>query len=545
MGNKKLFLTLGTSIALLIVLISFVFAMTPSSYQIQNEQTSAQLQTPESAVQSFGSQAIGSLGTTSINSTSENESDQECFAILVGKNASADGSVIVAHNEDDSGKLVDLLVVNPANTPFGVNGYLATKLTNGTWVYRELDTSLVVPVPNTTYAFWGAIMPGVPFSGRYVNQYGVLILSNSASASREDNPQLVNGGIRELLRLLVIQQAKTAREAVQLIGYYVETYGYGAPARNYIVADPNEIWVVEVVYGKHWVAERVPDDSVVAIPNYFVVHEVNLSDTQNFMGSSDLIQYAIQRGWYDPSRDGAFDFAKAYGTPANQASTYNIYRHQTGLYFITGSIYPTSDLPFAVHPKSKLSPQDCMNILKQVNHVSIDNVKYASSLPGSFHQNLPIRAISPWHNQDSWVAELRSWLPPEIGVVVWRAPGIADENLYMPIYLGIIYSKFPAPYTFADPNKIDLSSAYWTFRLYSNLVDLNYLKLNSTVNSYVASKQSELFKMQPYVEDEALKIYNELGPSYAGKYLASYSNGVLMNVYTDILEMVRTWQNNG
>jgi len=473
------------------------------------------------------------------NALYENESEYQCTAILVGKAASADGSVLVAHNEDDSGKVVDILFVNPSNTPMSLYAY---RLTNGTWVYKEPNTLLTVPVPKQTYAFWGAVMPGISFSGRYVNEYGVVIFSNSAVSSREDKPELVNGGIRDLLRLLVIQQAKTAREAVQIIGKLIETYGYGAPARNYIIADPNEAWVVEVVYGKHWVAQRVPDDGVVVIANSFVVRQVNLTDTKNFMGSKDLIDYAIKRGWYDPARDGVFDFAKAYGDPANQASPYNVYRQQTGLYMLTGILYPTNDLPFSAKPNRKISLQDLMVVLRMVNHAAIKQDKYGISLPGSFHRNLPIRPISPWHNQDSWVVQLRSWLPPIIGVVVWRAANIADENVYVPIYLGMIYSDFPAPYKFADPNKIDLNSAYWTFRLFSVLVDLDYQNRNATVSKYRTTIETELFNLQPYVEEEALKIYNTAGPEVAGKYLAYYTSGVLMKIYTDILEMVRAWQ---
>lgn len=536
MSNKRLILASTLFLIVLLVVVSCVYALTLTPLQEQGERAVPSLE---------GALMPGPVGESPVSENLSDEGDFQCTAVLVGKNASVDGSVLVAHNEDDSGKVVDLLFVNPRNTPFRLYGYYATRLTNGTWVYRELDTALVVPVPKETHAFWGAIMPGIAFSGRFVNEHGVMILSNSGGASREDKPELVNGGIRDLLRLLVIQQARTAREAAELIGRYVETYGYGAPARNYIVADPNEIWVVNVVYGKHWVAQRVPDDAVVVIPNYLVIHEVNLSDTKNFMGSKDLIEYATKRGWYDPARDGVFDFAKAYGDPANQASTGNIYRHQTALYYITGKVYPTTNLPFAVKPKTKLAPQDLMAILRQVNHVAVDQVKYAASLPGSFHRNLPIRPIAPWHNQDSWVVQLRSWLPPIIGVVTWRAPNMVDENAYVPIYLGMIYSDFPAPYKFADPSKIDLNSAYWTFRLFSNLVDLDYQNRMSTVSKYIAAVEAELFKMQPYVEEQALKIYRELGEEYAGKYLASYTCGVLMKVYTDVLEMVRAWQSGG
>lgn len=533
-SNTRLFLALMTVLVVLIYII-------PTVSMYPEETRSVSLSSEVSLASNSG---YISQNADLTNSAYE-EGDFQCTAVLVGKEASADGSVMVAHNEDDSGKVVDVLFVNPRNTPFRLLGYFGVRLTNGTWVYRELDTPLLVPVPKEMHAFWGAVMPGIAFSGRYVNEYGVVIFSNSGVASREDKPELVQGGIRDLLRLLVIQQAKTAREAVKLIGYYVETYGYGAPARNYIIADPNEIWVVNVVYGKHWVAQRVPDDSVVVIPNYLVIREVNLSDTENFMGSKDLIEYAIKRGWYDPSRDGVFDFAKAYGTPANQASVGNIYRHQTALYYITGRVYPTSYLPFSVKPQKKLTPQDLMYILRQVNHAAVDQVKYASSLPGSFHRNLPIRPIAPWHNQDAWVVQLRSWLPPIIGVVTWRAANMVDENVFVPIYLGVIYSDFPAPYKFADPNKIDLNSAYWAFRVFSNFVDLDYQGKMPTVTSYQKTVEEEFFKMQPYIEEQALKIYNELGAEYAGKYLAMYTSGALMKVYTDILEMIRSWQSGG
>lgn len=263
------------------------------------------------------------------------------------------------------------------------------------------------------------------------------------------------------------------------------------------------------------------------------------------MGSKDLIEYAIKRGWYDPSPGGVFDFAKAYGTPANQASVGNIYRHQTALHYVTGRVYPTSDLPFAVKPQKKITPQDLMHIIRQVNHVAVDQLKYASSLPGSFHRNLPIRPIAPWHNQDAWVVQLRGWLPPVVGVVTWRAANMVDENVFVPIYLGMIYSDFPAPYKFADPNKIDLNSACWAFRVFSNFVDLDYQGRMSTVTSYQKAVEEEFFKMQPYIEEQALKVYNDLGAEYAGKYLATYTSGVLMKVYTDILEMIRAWQSGG
>jgi dipeptidase len=50
----------------------------------------------------------------------------------------------------------------------------------------------------------------------------------------------------------------------------------------------------------------VPDDQVVLLPNIHIIGEVNLNDTDKFLASPDLIDYAAGRGWFDP--DGAEPF---------------------------------------------------------------------------------------------------------------------------------------------------------------------------------------------------------------------------------------------
>ena len=98
------------------------------------------------------------------------------------------------------------------------------------------------------------------------------------------------------MRINVAKYARSAREAVKIIGEAVEQFGYKGSGRTYSVADPEEGWIVSVVKGRHWVAQRVPDDKVMAIPNYYTITKVDLEDTENFMGSKDIVDYAISRG---------------------------------------------------------------------------------------------------------------------------------------------------------------------------------------------------------------------------------------------------------
>jgi dipeptidase len=111
----------------------------------------------------------------------------------------------------------------------------------------------------------------------------------------------------------------------------VEERGYRGSGRTYVVADPYEGWVCALVKGRHWVAQRVPDNMVMTIPNYYSINEVDLADTANFMGSPDIISYAVERGWYNPETDGKFIFKKVYSRPDTYSYDRNYIRHMSAM----------------------------------------------------------------------------------------------------------------------------------------------------------------------------------------------------------------------
>ena len=210
-----------------------------------------------------------------------------CFSIVVGKNASADGCVLVGHNEDDG-------------APQIVNHHKVLRKTYPAGAMVTLQTGgSLEQVPQTWACIWSE-MPGMPFSDSYVNEWGVTVCSDNCP-SREDRPELTDGGIGWDLRRLVAQRAKTAREGVLLAGQLVERFGYVDSGRTYIIADPNEGWLFCVVNGKHWLAQRVPDDEVAMVANTYTVREVILGNKANVLASKDILDYAKSRGWYDPA----------------------------------------------------------------------------------------------------------------------------------------------------------------------------------------------------------------------------------------------------
>ena len=253
--------------------------------------------------------------------------DYNCFSIIAGRNATVDGSVLMAHNEDDSGE--------------------------------QMLNIYVVPATDKNLRYIWCEFPGMEVSDVFMNQFGVSVASNGCP-SREDKADLKGKGVLYEIRTSVAKYARTAREAVAIIGSMVETFGYSGSGRSYIVADPSEGWVISVVKGRHWVAQRVPDDKVMTIPNYYVIGAVDLDDEENFAGSDDLVEYAISRGWYDPAKDGDFSFARAYSSEKSIASTNNQRRHHQAWTYFFGMDRPGE---FASVPMKKVSLRDMMNVL--------------------------------------------------------------------------------------------------------------------------------------------------------------------------------------
>jgi dipeptidase len=269
----------------------------------------------------------------------------------------------------------------------------------------------------------------------YLNEYGVIIGSD-ACPSREDKPELTNGGILFWLRRLAVERARTAREAVNIAGGLISELGYADGGRSYIVADPNEAWILAAVNGKHWVAARVPDDKVVAIPNCYTIQGIDLRDTLNFLGSPDIIDYAIKKGWYDPARDGEFNFARAYSPAGSLAHPANAGRMWRGIDLVAGRKCDIKQqLPFALTPARKVTVQDLMRTMSD----RYDGTEIEE--PGQ-------AAICHDGTMYSFVAHLRPWLPAAIRSVLWVALYHPDLQAYSAWYPGI--TSVPEAYAVGD-----------------------------------------------------------------------------------------------
>lgn len=346
-----------------------------------------------------------------------------CFSILVGRDASIDGSVFLAHNEDDAGDRV----VNWYKVPHEVYD----KVPNAIRLKRGGIEKQVAE----TYGYLWLELPELEFSDSYMNEHGLTITSN-ACGSREDKPDLTDGGIGYWLRRLMIERAITAKEAVKIGGALIEKYGYASSGRTYSIADPYETWMLAVVNGKHWVAQRVPDNHVAIIPNYYTIEAIDLADKSNFLGSADIIDYAKTRGWYSPEKDGTFSFRKAYSNPDKLTDKNNIARHWVVLNALSKRQYKIDEaFPFSFEPESKVPLPLLFSLLR--NHYEGTRLDVTKGYEyGNPHKQETMTVCSN-SNQYGFVAQLRNWYSIEIGAVLWFAPRRPCNQAFVPIYSGM------------------------------------------------------------------------------------------------------------
>lgn len=350
--------------------------------------------------------------------------DGECFTVLVGKKAGADGSVMVAHNEDDRGDIiVNLRKIqardygSPQKVALGRGAFFETDGKTAGFLWIEATTQ--------------------EFADSFINEHDVLITSDSCS-SRVTAEDYTDGGIGYMLRRLMAENAKSARDAVRIAGELVEKYGYRGSGRTYSIADKNEAWMLAVLRGRRWYAQRVPDDEVAVIPNHYTIRQIRPDDADHFMGSRDIVEYAAKNGWYEEAKDGPFDFKKAFERPSNRdlVSDGNALRHWRGLCLITGKTWELSrDYPFSTKPAKKVTAEGLMAVLR--DHYEGTEYDATDGYKTGTPNRTKFRTICTASTINAFVVCLNPTRPEPISVAIWLALGKPDTTVFLPLYYGV------------------------------------------------------------------------------------------------------------
>lgn len=283
-----------------------------------------------------------------------------CTTIIVGKDVSKTGNIIVGHNEDNGGRILTAQYWVPAATH-----------KKGEMIKFEEAAAEIPQVEKTFGFYWSQTYnpKGASFSDGFVNENGVVIVSNNCSGIYDDDRMpLKDGGIGYGIRRLMAERATSARHAVDIAIDLLDEYGYFADGRTYTIADAKEAWQIAIHQGNTWVARRVKDNEVVFIPNNFMMDKVDATDKENVLVAPGMIERAIKNGRYKPAKEGVyndFNYRVAVAPAARRAADFNYMRNHIGWKYIADlDITDPEKFPYSVTPNKKFGVEEVKEVLR-------------------------------------------------------------------------------------------------------------------------------------------------------------------------------------
>lgn len=473
---------------------------------------------------------------------------QACTNFLVGKKASADGSTFITYNADSYGMFGRLVYYPAARHAPGTMRQIIDGDTN-----EHHGEIAEAPV---TYSVMGNI-----------NEHQVAITETTFGGREE----LVDtAGIIDYVSLMAIalQRSKTAREAIGVMTSLVQEYGYASSGESFSIADPNEVWILEMIgkgsgrRGTVWVAVRIPDDCIAVHANQSRIHKFDLKDKKNVLYSKDVISFARERGYFK-GKDADFSFADAYAPAdfgsqrycdARAWSFFNKWVDGMDRYldFVDGKHIGTSEvMPLYFKPNRPVTLKELMMSNRDhyegtpfdITHdagAGIYESPYRPT-PLSFEVNgkqyFNERPISTQQSAFTVVAQLRGNLPNAIGGILWF--GNDDPNMiaYTPVYC--CADRVPPCYDKIAANDVTFSwdNAFWVCNWVANMTYPRYSQLFPSVEAVRDRLEDGYIARQAEIEKQALTLY-ETSPAEARKFLTDYT-------VTTAQDMLKEWKKLG
>jgi len=451
-----------------------------------------------------------------------------CTNLLVTKGASKDGSVMLTYTCD--GEFHPILTRTPA----------ADHSPGDSVEIRDWSGNLRGRIAQVKHTY--SVV-------RLINEHQ-LVIGETTFSGREEliNPQ----GLMHYWDLMqfALQRAKTAREAIKVITGLVDEYGYRSSGESFSIADTEEAWILEIIgpgpggKGAVWTAVKVPDGYISAHANKARIGEFPMNDPDNCIYSKNVKSFAIEKGYYDPNSGQPFLFNEAYcpSTPKNlryaEARVWSIFRRAAPSLKLSAdhhrAVEGAERYPLWIKPDKKLSLQDVFDLMRdhyegtdfdmtkgidagpyntpnrwRPMNWKVDDVEYAWERP-----------VSTQQTGFSMVSQSRSWLPNEIGGVLWY--GVDDTYLtcYVPLYCSI--EDLPRSFTVGKLDKFSWDSAWWVFNFTANFANLRYSYMLPEIQAVQQKLEGGLLTMQPVIEETALQLLKK-DPQLMKDYLTNYS----------------------
>ena len=453
-----------------------------------------------------------------------------CTNFIVGKKASADGSVICSYNADDYGMFQNLCHY-PA----------ATHKKGDMRKVFDWDTNRYngeIPEALHTYNVIGNI-----------NEYQVTIGETTYGGREEmvDTTGILDYGS---LIYIAVQRSKTAREAIRVMTTLVEKYGYCSEGETFTICDPNEAWIMEMqgCGGDKkdkvvWVAVRIPDDAICAHANQSRIGVFSQYNTE-VITSKNVVSYARKMGWFK-GKDKNFNWKNVYAFPdfsgrrfcdARAWLFFNRFVKGFDRYlpWALGKDPNAEDMPLWSVPFRKLSVHDVEMAMRDHYEGTPLSVADGSDIGGGIWQ-MPYRPtplsfevdgkkcfnerpVSTQQTGFTFVSQMRSWLPRHIGGILWF--GNDDPNMvaFTPVYCNS--TERPVCYNTPGADGLNYSddNAFWLCNAVSNFVYPRYSQMFGSLEQVRDSLEKSYFDAQSAVEAKAAAMSTEAAIVYLNNY---------------------------
>ena len=476
-----------------------------------------------------------------------------CTSIMVGKKASADGSVITSHT-CDSWYRTWMTVRPAADYKEGEMENIYDGRMHTEWV-EDMSKVVVkgqIPQVSHTYRLLDTSYPCLN-----EKQLGM----GETTISGRDTLRNKNGMFMiEELQRVALERCATAREAIKLMGELVKQYGYGDSGECLTIADTKEVWIFEIFgegpdkIGGVWAAQRIQDDEVAVSANIPRISTLNLKDKNNYMASDNVFDVAKKLGLWDGKEP--FKFWKAYGGPNYSGDWKN---YSTREFFIYTSLAPSlgltedmEEMPLGVKPEKLVTVEEVARLLGSYYEGTEKDLsgrlKVAQRNRKTGEMDTIVSPVAnPWMRSDeialyaalgddkmkwtrtvavpqcaySTIIQLRDWLPDAVGGVVWMSLDNPGESPRFPIFCGT--ASLPGVLKVCGNHRYRDDSALWHYRQTNKLATVRWGTCRKTLEPARDYFLKKGMRELPFVEETYKSILEKDGNEEAEAFLTNYT----------------------
>lgn len=492
-----------------------------------------------------------------------------CTTVMVGRQATADGSVLMASSCD--GDVMGSIYVMPArryppDTKLPMYWNVPRPKTYRQYqanVKKGYDLVGFLPIDKTCRSIiLAGNVENMTTGG--LNEFGVgiaiefLPMRSGLACDKGAVGPNSNHWTTSLIANGLLR-ARTARQAIRVIGAMIEEYGflyYRAPHAGVAlpIADEHEVWLMEIFGpgkdwtpdsgkpGGVWCARRIPDGEVGCSANRSRIGRVDLNNSDHFMASANVFSLAQELGFWKPGEP--FRWHEVYGGPG---SRYNTLREWRAMSLVAPSLGLTATgevsadrYPFSVKPDEPVTVQTLMRIMRDGYEGTAFDLTERPAFkvegqksplarpwgPAELFDLLeiePERAINTPTSGYVFIAQLRDGLPDAVGNCLWFAYGPASTSCFVPVYAGV--TDLPDAWDHpANFTRIDRQQPQWNFRLVHNLANnLRYQDAIEDIRRVFRPAEERFLRLQGEIEKAAARAWKERGPRDAETFLTEYT----------------------